>query len=777
MKKLTLKIVFAFLIPLLGFSQIGIGTTAPHSSSALEISSTTSGILIPRMTEVQRNAITAPATGLMIYQTNASPGFYYYSSSTWSPFLGSSSGWDIAGNGGTNATSNFLGTTDATDLVFRTNNAERLRMLSNGTIGINNALPNVSSALDISSTSKGILIPRMTETQRNAITSPATSLLIYQTNNTPGYYYYTGSAWSALINNGWNVSGNTGTNATSNFIGTADNTDLVVRTNNTEKMRVLSNGNVGIGTTSPNAKLHILSQNSTSVFAAGFEGNTLSPFVASGTSFGWNVQSNGGNFNSGIRGARSGGGNDNGNYILDLTQTISANGGTIAFAFKVDSETGFDFLRFFIDGVQQNQWSGNIAWNTVSFAITGGTHTFRWAYVKNNSVNTGADRAWIDDVEITTNSSVLRIEDGSQGNGRILVSDANGFTSWQSPSSAITSNWSLSGNTGTTPGTNFMGTSDNQSLVFKTNNNEYSRVLSNGRVGIGTTTPAVKLHVEDDALGLAVIRAVNTNTNTSNLSYGIRGESNSTALGSAGVIGISTNSGQNEMGVVGDYGLWGAAVFGLGWASAYTDMPTSRDFGIFGTCNWTTGTGVYAIDKSNSSGSYAYYGIGKIAVTGSKSASVPTTKGNQLVYCTESPEIWFEDLGGGKLVNGQIHIALDPMYLETIFISDEHKMRVFLQEEGDSNGLIVIKDADNKGFTVKEKNGGTSNIEFSYRIMAKRRFYQDHRFGVDSNQPFENNLIKAKDVPATTTDPEVMKRYVEEQRLLKEAQHKSNPTK
>ena len=47
------------------------------------------------------------------------------------------------------------------------------------------------------------------------------------------------------------------------------------------------------------------------------------------------------------------------------------------------------------------------------------------------------------------------------------------------------------------------------------------------------------------------------------------------------------------------------------------------------------------------------------------------------------------------------------------------------------NGLIVIKDDDNKGFTVKEKNNGNSNISFSFRIMAKRLHFQDHRFGND----------------------------------------------
>ena len=61
----------------------GIGTTTPNASSALEIKSTTQGLLISRMTKVQRDAILAPATGLLIYQTNSTPDFYYYNGSTW----------------------------------------------------------------------------------------------------------------------------------------------------------------------------------------------------------------------------------------------------------------------------------------------------------------------------------------------------------------------------------------------------------------------------------------------------------------------------------------------------------------------------------------------------------------------------------------------------------------------------------------------------------------------------------------------------------------------
>ena len=63
--------------------EVGIGTATPNASALLELSSTTKGILIPRMTASQRNAISSPTTGLLIFQTDASTGFYYYSGSSW----------------------------------------------------------------------------------------------------------------------------------------------------------------------------------------------------------------------------------------------------------------------------------------------------------------------------------------------------------------------------------------------------------------------------------------------------------------------------------------------------------------------------------------------------------------------------------------------------------------------------------------------------------------------------------------------------------------------
>jgi hypothetical protein len=68
--KTTLLILVLLALSLRGFSQVGIGTTTPAASAALDITSTTSGLLPPRMTEAQRNVISTPAAGLMVYCTD-----------------------------------------------------------------------------------------------------------------------------------------------------------------------------------------------------------------------------------------------------------------------------------------------------------------------------------------------------------------------------------------------------------------------------------------------------------------------------------------------------------------------------------------------------------------------------------------------------------------------------------------------------------------------------------------------------------------------------------
>lgn len=79
-------ILISLLTTLIKFSiaqNVGIGTISPNSTSILELNSTTKGVLIPRMTQLQRNAIILPAQGLLIYQTDLDSAFYYYKGITW----------------------------------------------------------------------------------------------------------------------------------------------------------------------------------------------------------------------------------------------------------------------------------------------------------------------------------------------------------------------------------------------------------------------------------------------------------------------------------------------------------------------------------------------------------------------------------------------------------------------------------------------------------------------------------------------------------------------
>src|ERR1700712_5541543 len=93
-------------------------------------------------------------------------------------------------------------------------------------IGINGdgSAPDSSSMLDIRSTTKGILVPRMTSTQRAAIKSPARGLLVYDSTTT-SFWFHNGVVWNELTAgaSGWNLTGNTNLNPGSNFIGTRDN--------------------------------------------------------------------------------------------------------------------------------------------------------------------------------------------------------------------------------------------------------------------------------------------------------------------------------------------------------------------------------------------------------------------------------------------------------------------------------------------------------------------------------------------------------------------------
>src|SRR5690606_33913380 len=90
-----------------------------------------------------------------------------------------------------------------------------------------------------------------------------------------------------------------------------------------------------------------------------------------------------------------------------------------------------------------------------------------------------------------------------------------------------------------------------------------------------------------------------------------------------------------------------------------------------------------------------------------------------VMHCTEAPENLFEDYGIGQLVNGRAHITIDPIFSKNIIVREAHPLKVFVQLEGECNGVYVTNKSEGS-FDVVELQGGTSNTPFSYSIVATR---------------------------------------------------------
>ncbi len=125
MKKIILTAVTVFVISqFVNAQNIGIGTNTPATSAQLDITAINKGLLVPRVTNVQMNAIASPANGLLVYNTD-SAAFAYRAGTAWIFLKGNttaSNDWSTKGNAGTNINTNFIGTTDNTALYFRVNN-------------------------------------------------------------------------------------------------------------------------------------------------------------------------------------------------------------------------------------------------------------------------------------------------------------------------------------------------------------------------------------------------------------------------------------------------------------------------------------------------------------------------------------------------------------------------------------------------------------------------------------------------------------------------------
>ena len=238
---------------------------------------------------------------------------------------------------------------------------------------------------------------------------------------------------------------------------------------------------------------------------------------------------------------------------------------------------------------------------------------------------------------------------------------------------------------------------------------------------------------------------------TTGTGWGVYGENLSATGGGMGVVGVTMDTDDGTgiagvsdgttlvsslagfaTGVVGngaEMGVYGQAMNGsgeryggyfhggpLGAGTPVAQLAADDTFDLFG--------GYFSGEQT--AGDYAWVGINtggtdyKILGGGTVSTMVKDDNNkNRILFCPEAPEILFQDYGTGRLTNGEAYINIDPVLAKNIYVDQKHPLKVFVQLEGDCNGVFVTEKTKN-GFRVKELKGGTSNISFSWQIVASR---------------------------------------------------------
>ena len=255
-----------------------------------------------------------------------------------------------------------------------------------------------------------------------------------------------------------------------------------------------------------------------------------------------------------------------------------------------------------------------------------------------------------------------------------------------------------------------------------------------------------------------------------NYAVGVFGQSDGGEFG-AGVYGrLTTSSGvagyHGAVGVWGDGGTSGDAVGVQG-----TNDDASAGFFANNSPSGIPTVQMYSNEEASmpllasaafSADNAGYCDIdwhGNLNCTGSKNAVVAVDGGTRTVALSaiESPVNWFEDAGSAKLIHGVAVVELDPTFIQTVNTTMDYK--VFPVPNGDCKGLYVTNKTATS-FEVRELGGGTSSVDFDYRIMAVRKNYEkvrfaDHTHDLDGVKRMQERvkLRSARPIPPTPHGP------------------------
>lgn len=621
-------------------------------------------------------------------------------------------------------------------------------------IGVNTTLP--SGMLDVSSTTNGLLIPRVALTANNVaapVVNPqggalAISTMVYNTNPvagvngvSTGYHYWDGARWVSFTGNNsrdWSLNGNTSINdpavpftygtstilTTENYLGTTDANDIVFGTNNIERFRVKqTSGFVGIGTANPVYRAHVSTPTASAVatysentYIGNADGAGLYGRALNNPGFGY-----GGSFDGGYMGVRAN--NPAGAYAGGAFGGYFTSSGTVGTRYGVYG---------YASGAPFN-YGGY-------FEALGGTNNYGLV-VANGNTGIGTvspDRAKLQ-TQGAVGNTVATFNLSPNSLGMAMVSDWPGiyFNSYYNGGTRQMSNANYPALFNYNPGGQF---------EFSLNNT--ANTVAGNLVG-GTFVSRLTVHRD---FGSTFYYTNPTATALDVLSGGF---GTNLAFFSLGAVGAVPEAGKGITAAGGFVGVEGRSNYG---ASATID----RMGGLF----YVSGTGVNAVATVGSVVDNVVY---KILGFGTVNTLVQDNEGKERIMAApEAPEALFQDYGIGKLINGYAKIEIDPVLTKNIRVDETHPMKVFIQLEGDCKGVYVFNKTATS-FEVKELQSGDSNVSFSYQIVAFRADeergghisrYSDMRFKPLNRElkvvEKERNFESQADKNMRTVEPEII---------------------
>lgn len=547
--------------------------------------------------------------------------------------------------------------------------------ISYSQVGIGTTNPNSNALLDVDSSiyTGGILLPRLglSSTASFApLSAHVAGMIVYNTATagdvTPGFYYNNGTLWVRIgggtATDKWDLLGNSGTTPATNFLGTTDNSALRFRTSNTEAFEISGGNATNRGKlramTSGTSALPIYSWNSSTGTGFFLQASNVLGFSTNGTE----------RFR-----------------IPNANQVHGGAGGTAALPFySWSSDPDIGMYR--------------IGTNILGLSTTG---TERMRFLANGQVS------------INNNSPL--------GTDRFTVTAAatedaiNGYT---------TTGTGVYGENSSGTGNGIFGNSSNVGIRgYGAHGGVLESGLNAGYGAIAWNTTALG----NNRTGLLAVGqnlGLLTFQNTGAILYG-------TESGGVGFSSLSTGTGL--------IGVGNAGITAISLAGGSGLAGTGTDIGIFGYASSSANLPNNSIGKAggyfaNAEGGYAYVAAWydppaggdtadinyKIIGTGTVSTIVKDVNNSPItMFAPEAPEILFQDYGVGKLTNGSAYISIDPNFSKNIRVDANHPLKVFVQLEGDCNGVYVTNKTAN-GFTVKELQNGQSNVSFSWSIVATR---------------------------------------------------------